>query len=300
MDSLETKNVKTLHAECVLDLKNELGEGPVWNDEEGALYWVDCIARKLQRYIPGQPEVKTWSLSKQPGAFAFRGGGGLVMVYRTAFGFFDLEAGTEDFLGVAAVDFAKERFNDGKCDRKGRFWTGTIDRELSNPVGSLYRIDPDLRINRMDGGVTLSNGIAWSPDNKIMYYCDSHPGTVVRYDYDLESGDIANRSTFIDYSSKIGRPDGCTVDSEGFLWVTEVEAGQVGRYDHDGKLERVVKLPVPKPTSVMFGGEGLKTLFITSMRYGASADELAAQPLYGALFGVDPGVSGLSEPRFAG
>ncbi len=292
--------MKIIQAECVLDMKNELGEGPLWNFEEGALYWIDCIARKLQRYVPGRPDVKTWSLSKQPGSFAFRRGGGIVMVYRNGFGLIDLETGAEKFLDAAPADFAKERFNDGKCDRKGRFWTGTFDRELANPVGSLYRIEADLRIRRMSGGVALSNGIAWSPDNKVFYHCDSRPGSVLRYDFDLESGTITNRRLFIDYATQHGRPDGCTVDAEGFLWVTEVEAGRIGRYDPDGRLERVVALPVTKPTSVMFGGADLDTLFITSMRYNVSAADLAAQPLYGALFGAQPGVRGLPETRFAG
>lgn len=295
-----------MQLECfpLLDVRNELGEGPVWNHAEGTLYWIDCIARELLRYDPSDAGVKTWSLDKQPGAFTFRRSGGILVVYRNGLAFLDLESGETTPLNTAPVDFAKERFNDGKCDRLGRFWTGTMDRGVASPVGSLYRIDTDLRISHSHNAITLSNGIAWSPDARVMYHCDSRPGMVLRYDFDLESGTVGNRRPFIDYSDARGqgrgRPDGCTVDAEGCLWVAELGAGRVGRYDPDGKLVDVVTVPADRPTSVMFGGAQLDTLFITSMRYGVPPERLAEQPLCGAVFTVQPGVRGLAEPWFAG
>ena len=191
-------------------------------------------------------------------------------------------------------------FNDGKCDRRGRFWTGTMDRETHRPLGALYRVDTDFSVHRMDGGVTLSNGMGWSPDDRTMYYCDSRPGVVHAYDYDIATGGIANKRLFIDFRERGGHPDGCTVDAEGGLWIAEIGAGRVVRFDPSGREVATVKLPVTRPTSVAFGGPGLRTLFVTSMRLGLTEAETAAQPDAGCIFAAEPGMAGLPEPRFAG
>ncbi len=286
--------------ECLVDCKNEIGEGPVWNVEEQALYWVDCPGRVLQRWTPAARAMETFALTKMPGSYAFRrNAGGIVMAFRNALGFVDFAAGREQYVDAPVVEFAKERFNDGKCDRAGRFWTGTMDREGKNPVGSLYRVDPDMTVTKMDTGITASNGIAWSPDNATMYYCDSRAG-VYAYDYDLGTGAIANRRMHLDLIPQGSHPDGCTVDAEGFLWVAEPGSSCVRRYDPKGRREREVRLPVTRPASCMFGGDDLSTLFITTLRYRLSPEELADQPLAGGLFKAEPGVKGLPEPRFAG
>jgi L-arabinonolactonase len=153
-----------------------------------------------------------------------------------------------------------------------------MDFNIRDAVGALYRVDPDLGVHRMDVGITLSNGIAWSPDDRTMYYCDSRPGRIYAYDYDLATGTIGNRRLFVDFKGRKGRPDGCTVDAEGGLWVAEISASQVVRFDPSGKEEFALRLPVSRPTSVMFGGSDLRTLFITSMKHGLSAEELAREP----------------------
>jgi sugar lactone lactonase YvrE len=289
--------MRTISAEFMLQTGNELGESPVWKPEEGALYWVDCVRRELLRNKPGEPDIKRWSLKRQPGSFAFCAASRVLLASRTGMGIFDLVTGLESNIDTGPFDPSKERFNDGKCDARGRFWTGTMDRALSQPVGSLYCIDHDLTVRRVDSEcVTLSNGIAWSPDSSTMYLCDSRPGRVLRYDFDLESGTVRNRRVFIEFSGQPGRPDGCAVDSEGGLWVAEIGAGRVARYDPSGRLERVVSLPVSRPTSVAFGGVRLDTLYITSMVHEPTREQ---EPLAGALFVAHPGVSGVPMTSFS-
>lgn len=277
-----------------------LGEGPVWDQDTGRLHSLDCMSRRMTCHAASGTLVAQWQLPRTPGSYALRERGGLLMAYRRGLALVELEPATLRDVPTPEIDFGREIFNDGKCDRRGRFWVGTMDRELAGPVGALYRVDPDLSVTRMDGGVTLSNGIAWSPDDRTMYFCDSRPGRIWAYDYDIETGSIANRRLFADFAGRRGRPDGCTIDSEGGLWVAEINAGQVVRFGPDGTVSAVIETPVSKPTSVAFGGSGLRTLFVTSMKYGLSDDELARQPHAGCVLGFDVGVAGLPEPRFAG
>ena len=285
--------------ECYSDIGATLGEGPLWDIQSGQLYTIDCMGKTLFCHdAAGAPSDK-WSLPRTPGSFAVRENGGILMAYRRGLAL--IEPGTAKLEDVPTpeVDFAKEIFNDGKCDRLGRFWVGTMDFNLKEPVGALYRVDADLSMHRMDTGITLSNGISWSPDNRTMYYCDSRPGRVLAYDFDLATGTIENRRVLIDFAGRKGRPDGCTVDAEGGLWIAEISASQIVRFDPSGREVSSLAMPVSRPTSVMFGGQDLHTLFITSMRHGLTPDEAANQPLAGCLFAADVGVAGLAEVRFA-
>jgi sugar lactone lactonase YvrE len=178
-----------------------------------------------------------------------------------------------------------------------------MDRELQNPVGAVYRLKDDsakdgaeMERSTIDN-LTLSNGIAWSPDGRAMYVCDSRPGAVLRYEYEPKTGLPSGRRVLIDYAQGPGRPDGCTTDIEGGLWVAEFGAGRVSRYDVEGRLERVVELPVSRPTSVAFGGETMQTLFITTMREGTDA---TSEALAGCVFVADPDVRGLAASLHAG
>ena len=287
-------------AQVIGEHRDELGEGPVWCPVSGALYWIDGLGRRIHQYAPASGATQSWSLSRLPGSFALRESGGALIAFRNGLALFDFESGAETPIEAGEIDFAEERFNDGKCDRRGRFWVGSMHKGLTDPIGWLYRIDPDRRVHRVQSGVTLSNGIAWSPDNSTMYHCDSRPGIVFAWDYSIETGRIANRRVFIDYTGLPHGPDGCTVDADGFLWVTEIRAGRIARYTPDAKLERIVRTPMMRPTSISFGGANLDRLYITSMRMGVAPDELARNPLYGGLFVAEPGVRGLPEPRFAG
>lgn len=234
-----------------------------------------------------------------PGSIALRHDGSILAAFRTGLSVVSLDSDQETKLS-STIDFARERFNDGKCDRRGRFFAGTMDKTMTDPIGGLYRIDTDRSVTKMADGIKLSNGIAWSPDSCTMYHCDSRPGYVYAYDYDVETGTPSNRRIHIDLSSAGYHPDGCTVDAEGFLWLAEVNSGRVGRYAPDGRRVGGIELPTKRVSSVMFGGASLDMLFITTMRYNLTPEESAAQPLAGRLFVAHPGVKGLPEPDFGG
>ena len=300
---------------CVLEAHALLGECPVWCPREKALYWLDIWSSVLHRFDPASGEDRIFpppdALVKwdQPVAsFALREHGGFVMARRDGFAFFDPQAGfgragesgAIQVISEVERDLPENRFNDGKCDRRGRFWAGSYN--LANqPLGSLYRLDADLSVHRMDTGITIANGLGWSPDDKRMYYADTATARIDVYDYDIATGGIANRRVFVDLPKEVGVPDGLTVDSEGFVWCTLPGAGgRIGRYDPDGRVERMIEVPVPGPTSCIFGGEDLDVLYITTERYLLTPQELAESPHSGDVLALEPGVKGLPEPRFAG
>lgn len=281
------------------DIKAELGEGPLWSVKEQALYWIDVTQRKVFRYGFAAKKAETFSVSGMPGCIANRESGGIIAAFRTGPALVSLQSGEETKI-PSSIDFGIERFNDGKCDRRGRFFAGTMDKTMKAPIGGLYRIDADRKVARVADGIVLSNGIAWSPDNRTMYHCESRPGYVYAYDYDIDSGTPTNRRVHIDFASKGHHCDGCTVDAEGFLWIAEVNSGRVGRYAPDGRRVGEIEVPTSRVSSVMFGGPNLDLLFITTMFYNLSPEQLATQSLAGRLFVAEPGVKGLPEHTFAG
>lgn len=285
--------------EPVFDVAADLGEGPLWVPDEQAFYWIDVTQRTVWRHDTTTGKTQSFAVSGMPGCIARRQKGGLIAAFRTGLSFVNLESGEETKI-PAPIDFGKERFNDGKCDRRGRFFAGTMDKTMKEAIGALYRVDADLTVTRVAEGIRLSNGLGWSPDNRTLYHCDSRPGYVYAYDYDIETGALENRRIHIDFTASDAHPDGCTVDAEGGLWIAEVGAWTVGRYDAQGKRMGGIQLPVKRVSSVMFGGADLDTLYITTMRYNLTPDEAAAQPLAGKVFTAMPGVAGLPEPTFAG
>lgn len=297
-------------ARCVVDDKNLLAEGPVWSEEEQALYWLDCLLPRpaLHRWHPASDGHDQWPLSNVVASLALRENGGVLLAARTGIHFFDPDTGELELACALEADKPMNRCNDGKCDRKGRFWVGTMQNNvdangeevtISPTAGSLFRFDPDGRHTRMDSGFGISNTLAWSPDNETMYFGDTMAASIYAYDFDLETGDISNRRLFVQ-STEHGYGDGSTIDREGFLWNARWDGGCLLRFAPDGRIDRVVPLPVQRPTSCAFGGENLDILYVTSARFGLSASELADQPQAGGIFAVDAGVRGLPEPRFAG
>ena len=283
--------------EHVLAAQDELGEGPVWDAVGQALYWVDIERGLVHRFHPSSGDHRVMRVGKKVGALALREGGGMVMATEVGFAFWDEGEQSLRLIGDPEAHKPQTRFNDGAADRRGRFWAGTMGDPYHN---HLYRLDPDLSIHTMESGIDISNGIGWSPDNRVMYYTDSTPGIIYAYDFDVETGEIANRRVWVDRSGRPGVPDGLTVDSEGFVWSACWDGWCVERYDPQGNLERTIHLPVPRPTSVMFGGPNLDVLYITSARTELSEAALNQSPLSGDLFCLQPGVRGLPEPRFAG
>lgn len=286
------------NVEHVLAVQNLLGESPLWSVEEQCVYWVDQLGETLHRYDPATGDHTAQHLGVLVGAIGFRERGGFVVATKNGFATWDGEALA--YIGDPEADKPGSWFNDGKVDRQGRFWAGTMGSE--GPHNALYRLDPDGSIHTMETGVVVSNGIGWSPDDTTMYYHDTLANKVYAYDFDAASGAIANQRIFVDTTDEIGIPDGLTVDRDGFVWSVRTVGGYINRYDPDGTLERSIKMPVSYTTSCIFGGPNLDTLYITSLRTDlyASADEIAAQPQLGDLFRLPVAAVGLPEPKFKG
>jgi sugar lactone lactonase YvrE len=279
------------------EVADALGECPRWDAAAERIRWIDVTGAKLRSCDLDGGSSTTVELPEYVGSFALRANGGLLMAYRRRIALRDAD-GTEIAIEVPANvwDGTRERFNDGSCDAKGRFWVGTMDRRLSEAVGCLYRIDPDGQIHRMASGFGLSNGIAWSPDGRTMYQCDSRPPVIYAYDFDRETGAIGERRTFAEFPSEWGMPDGCATDVDGHLWVAAPDAGQIMRFDPAGARERAVATPASRPTSVAFAGSSLETLVVTSMRL----HDAPSGPQDGSLYVFEAPAPGLPTHAFAG
>jgi sugar lactone lactonase YvrE len=284
--------------EPVLMIESILGEGPVWNEDKHALYWLDVFLPALNRFDPATGINQATHLDQPIYAMALREGGGAIGSFEDGIGFIDLDRGTIDIIGNPKSG-RPVNFNDGKCDRRGRFWTGTMAKDWSSPVGALYRVEPSQRITQMDDDIVLSNGLGWSPDNRVMYFTDFGRRLIYAYDFDPEAGTVRRRRPFIEIPEEAGFPDGMTVDAEGCLWVAHWDGWRVTCYGPDGKARRIIRMPVQRPTSCAFGGPELSVLYITSARMGLSEVELAAMPLAGSVFAVRTDTAGLAEPKFA-
>ena len=272
----------------------------MWSATENCLFWLDNIGKRIYRLHSATGRVETRVVPFAPSAIYPHVDGGCLLVTKKGLALFDFSSGAVRSIPVTAIDFSRERFNDGVCDPRGRLWIGTRDADYGAPNGGLYCVMPDLSVIRHETGFVLSNGIALSPDGRTMYHVETRPGRIDALDIDVAAGQTGNRRVLVTYPQTADgpSPDGCTVDAEGGLWVAEVRAGRVVRFLPDGRFDREVRLPVSKPTSVMFGGAGLSTLFITSMRFGLTETQLADEPGAGGLLAVDVGVRGLPEYAF--
>lgn len=288
--------------EHMLSVQNMLGEGPLWNPEEQALYWVDIYGNCFYRYTLATGKLEAFDVGVPVGVLAMREAGGLVMATKSGFAFWNQQEGLRFIIDPEARK-PHTRFNDGAVDGRGRFWAGTMcdpENTCTQPEGSLYRLDPDQSLHVMETSVSISNGIGWSPDKHLMYFTDSPLRMIYMYDFDAASGAIENRRPFIHTPEEKGVPDGLTVDSEGFIWSACWGGWKITRYDPTGTVERIIQLPVQYPTSCAFGGASLDELFITSAWTALSEDKRRQQPLAGDLFRLKAGIKGLEEPKFAG
>lgn len=294
--------VKKYKAELALNAGAIVGESPVWSVPEEALYWVDIPRGEIHRFRPEYNSDELYRLPQPVSALALREKGGLVLALRDGFAFFDSETGELSMIDDPESDLPDNRFNDAKCDRRGRFWGGTMSNiDWDKPSGSLYRLDPDSSVTRVIGDVVCSNGMGWSPDDKIMYHTESFRYSVFRYDFDAESGGISNRRVFAEVDRAGGAfPDGLTVDREGCVWSVHNAVGRVVRYDSSGRIIAVVEIPVPRPCGCVFGGEKLDKLYITTARETMSDEDLKKFPLSGSVFVAETDTAGLPEPYFKG
>ena len=274
---------------------NRLGEGPLWHAAKEALYWVDIEGEQFHRYHTKTDKLDTFQVGQPIGCLGFRVKDGLLMGLRDGIGFWDWDTQSIEIIANPEAGRKGARFNDGRVDSRGRLWAGTLGEDSQS---KLYRFDPDDTIHTMETGITISNGIGWSPDDRIMYYTDSPLRVIYAYDFDPDSGEIENRRDFVQVPLTEGFPDGLTVDSEGCVWSAQWDGWRVTRYDPDGKEERVIPLPVQRPTSCAFGGPNLDLLYITSAWTGLSDKDRQEQPFAGDLFVLDAGVKGQSENKF--
>jgi sugar lactone lactonase YvrE len=285
---------------CVLDARAQLGESPVWSAEEQALYWVDILAPALHRLDPATGATRSWPLPQSIGSFGLCESGGAVLALRDGFYRFDFDSAELRYIGGPQVPDGV-RFNDGKVSPEGRFFAGTMDEEcLSRPLGALYRLDPDGRCSQVLDGLIVANGLAWSADGKRLCHSDSKGKFIRCYDYDPASGALSNPSVLARPDEKVGRPDGAAMDLEGYYWSAGISAGVLNRWAPDGRLERRIELPCACPTMPCFGGPELKTLYVTSLRHGLSAQRLTQWPLSGGIFALEVEVPGVPVARFKG
>lgn len=294
-------SVPELAPELVLDARAELGEGPVWNAAAKELLWVDIAGRQIHRHRPETGADALVATPSEVGAVAPRRDGGLVLALADGFWLLDPDDTAPRRHRPAEADRPETRFNDGKVDPAGRFWAGTMAHDCRPGAGSLYRLDPDGRVETVLREVTISNGMAWSADGGTFYYIDTPTRRIDAFDHDPDSGAIGRRRPLVRFPQDLpGSPDGMTIDAQGALWVALWDGWAVHRYLPDGRLAAIVRMPVARPTSCTFGGEDLGDLYITSARDGLSEAELANQPNAGGLFRVRPGVIGGSSRPFAG
>jgi sugar lactone lactonase YvrE len=286
--------------ELVVKGRDLLGECPLWDERTQTLWWVDILAPSLKQFDPASGALKQNPLPEPMGSFAFREKGGLIAAMKSGIFILGADYASVEHLACPQEASADNRFNDGRCDRAGRFWAGTMNDVKRAPDGALYRVSPDHRCTRMRTGVTIPNSLAWSPDSKTMYFADTVRDVIWSFDYDLQAGEMSNERVFVDCAANPGHPDGSCVDAEGCLWNAEYGGWRVVRYTPQGKTDRVIELPVQNPTCCCFGGERFDTLYITSAAQNLQSAQLAKQPLAGSVFAVRPGSTGLPEPRFTG
>jgi xylono-1,5-lactonase len=294
--------MSTITPQCVWEEPAILGEGAVWVERENALYWVDVVGKKVHRYGLAGGTRKTWSFATEVPCLAPRRLGGFVGATRHGLAFFDFSADVVEPQVIAEfeTDIPGNRFNDGKADARGRFWAGTVDEaNWRDATGSLYRLDADLSVRKIESGYICSNGPAYSADNKTFYLNETMKGLIYAFDFGAD-GEIRNRRPFVKLGDGEGGPDGLTVDAEDCVWVCHFGGGRVSRFSPQGERLQTVLLPVPNVTSCTFAGAGLDTLYITTARYGMSEEDIRKQPLAGSLFACQPGVRGLPTQLFAG
>ena len=284
--------------QCVADVHAVLGEGPVWVAREAALYWVDINSRKIFQ-LNDEGALDQWATPFRVGSLAPRASGGFIAGTDEGIATIDLASARYEIVENPEAGLPDNRFNDGKVDRHGRFWAGTMDDTGKSATGTLYRIDSDFRSTAIDHGYRVTNGPAFSPSGDVMYHNDS--ARQITYLFDLDRhGNATNRRVFATYGADEGYPDGMTVDAEACLWIAFWDGWCVRRYSPAGECLRTIELPVERPTSCAFGGGQLDRLYITSATTGLDEAALAVQPQAGNLFMASPGVRGLPEIPFAG
>ena len=285
---------------CCAQTNDVLGEVPVWSSSEKAIYWIDAFKPAIHRLIPTTGEVTSWTPPQKLGSFALRRSGGFLLATRIGIAVFDPGTSAFEVVATPEADRPNNLLNDGRCDRRGRFWVGSMDKMLQRLTGRLYRINPDYSCRVMDDDIFLFNGLCWSPDDRVLYFADSHRHAIFAYDFDIEAGTVRNRRLFASTKERPGVPDGATVDAEGFMWSAQFDSSAIVRYAPDGRVDHVVELPVSRATACVFGGDRLDVLYVTTATFRLPKEKRHRESYAGGLLALDVGVRGVPESPFAG
>jgi L-arabinonolactonase len=286
-------------AELVLDCRNTHGEGVIWDPRSRRVWWTDIHGKKLWALDPATGGAASFDVPARVCCFAPRIGCGLLVGFAEGFALYDLESGARLELPRSEPNVPGTRLNDGRTDRAGRFVAGGFDEAGGRPVSSVWRVDLDLSVTRLFGGVACANATCFSPDGRTMYFADSPRGMLEAIAYDPATGVVGERRVLATIE-RPGVPDGACTDADGFIWVAIWEGHRVERWSPDGRLERTVTVPVHKPTCCAFGGEDLEVLYVTTSRLDSSEEQLRREPTSGGLYALRPGVRGLADAPFAG
>jgi sugar lactone lactonase YvrE len=281
----------------------QVGECPLWHPEEAALYWIDIPDRAVHRLHPASGIHRQWKMPAEPGAIARCASGGLTVALRNGFARLDTDSGNIVMIAPAPYDTSSTRFNDGRCDAAGRFWVGTMYEPRDRQLGQMFCLERGTVRLAWSGDMTVSNGLAFSPDSHTMYHADTTAHVIRTCEFDLASGRAGAPRLFRQFSldktkNYGGRPDGAAVDSEGAYWCAMFEGGRLLRLSPTGEILREISLPLRCPTMLAFGGPDLRTLYITSARHNRSAAELTQWPLSGCVLSLQVEVAGRAEPAY--
>ena len=281
-----------------LKVKNTLGEGVIWDAIGAAAWWTDIDGSTLFRYHPGDKQLDHWTTPERLGSFALVADSDyLICGFASGFACFNPHKADLQWLHKTEQDNPGTRLNDGRADRQGRFWAGSMVESGEQSAGALYCLDQQLQVTSKVSGLTISNGLCWSPDSTVMYHTDTPSRRINAYDFDAATGAIANQRCLV-RTEKGCFPDGSTVDSEGYIWNAQWGASQVVRYSPAGEIDFVLPLPVSQPTCVAFGGPQLDRLFITSATQGFDEQRLLAEPDAGNVLIFQTNVTGTPDSRF--
>ena len=287
--------------EHYLPVQNELGETPIWVPEEKSLYWVDIGRHMIFRMDVKTNEYESFKPDMPVRGLCRRSSGDWLLITDSGLAFWDPSSNMCEFIVDPYADQPDLQFNDGVIDRQGRLLVGSYNSaRLDAPDGSLYRLDTDHTLHKLDKNLVLSNGIALSPNGKTVYVAEMFANKITAYDYEIESGTARNRRVFVAIPEDAGKPDGLTVDSQGFVWAAHWGGWRVTRYDPAGKLEREIRVPTELVTCIGFGGENLDELYMTTAWYNLSDQQRKDQPLAGDLFRIQTDITGITEPLFDG
>ncbi|MBA5776046.1 SMP-30/gluconolactonase/LRE family protein [Stappia sp. F7233] len=284
---------------CLLDVRQTLAEGPLWDDRTGRLLWCDIAGQAIHSYDWESGERQSWQFPDAVGSFGLCDNGCFVVARRKCVVLFDPVSGEETLVAEIETDNSRTRNNDGKVGPDGAFYLGTMDDVTPRqPIAALYRVTADGSVSKITDSLTVSNGLAWSPDGRRLYHAETRPGFIDVWDFDPLSGAASNRRRLIDLNETIGLPDGATIDAEGNYWSAGVSAGVVNCISPEGRIIETVEMPVRTPTMPCFCGPDLDTLVVTSLQRKNEPELMARYPMSGSLFAFKPGVRGLPPYRF--